>query len=308
MGKPPPRSRATPHTFRSSLTVRAPFEFGLAVTGHGWFDLEPHTWHREDEVLSTVLPTRTGPADARIAASKTGISIRVASRRPLDRIARAACRETIRRILRLDEDLADFWQKCSALPRLGWVAARGGGRIMRSATVFEDLMKLLCTTNCSWAATSLMVRRLAEQLGEAAPSGRRAFPTAAACAGAGERFFREEVRAGYRASSCTRLAVGFAEGELNDGHFDDPTLPTEEVRARILALPGFGPYAAGQALRLLGRYDDLALDSWCRARLAKLARRKTPPSDAAVEKRYRRFGEHKGLALWMDLTAEWHGE
>ena len=43
----------------------------------------------------------------------------------------------------------------------------------------------------------------------------------------------------------------------------------DELWRRLLALHGFGPYAAGQAMRLCGHYDRLALDSWCRARLAE---------------------------------------
>lgn len=177
---------------------------------------------------------------------------------------------------------------------------------MRSATVFEDLMKLLFTTNCTWAATQRMCRRLVDGLGEPAPSGARAFPDAERCASAGDRFFRDEVRAGYRARHAVGLATAFAEGRLTEADFDDPGLGTRELRGRLLALPGFGPYAAGQALRLLGRYEDLALDSWCRAKLAELEGRRRPPSDREIERRYARFGDYRGLVLWMDLTADWH--
>jgi N-glycosylase/DNA lyase len=75
-----------------------------------------------------------------------------------------------------------------------------------------------------------------------------------------------------------------------------------------VSLRGFGPYAAGQAMRLLGHYEHLALDSWCRARLAAMAGKKKPPADRVVEKRYARFAPFQGLALWLDLTADWHGE
>lgn len=306
MGKRPPPGRASVQ--RCSLSVRPPFEFALAITGHGWFDLEPHHWCAETQTLDTVVRTAGGAADLRLRVAKSGLSLRIDSHRKLDRTGISACRRAVRRMLRLDQDLDEFWQRCGAVPRLAWVSRRGAGRIMRSVSVFEDLMKLLCTTNCSWAATANMVRRLTGALGEPAPSGRRAFPTASACAAHDESFYREQVRAGYRASSCRRLAAAFASGDLTDEHFDDPAVPTDELRDRLLALPGFGPYAAGQALRLLGRYDDLALDSWCRAKLATMQRRKTPPADRSVERRYRTFGEYKGLALWMDLTADWHDE
>jgi N-glycosylase/DNA lyase len=169
-------------------------------------------------------------------------------------------------------------------------------------------MKLLFTTNCSWAATRLMARRLVDALGTAAPSGARAFPEAAACAAQRAPFWRDVVRAGYRARACRELATGFASGRLAEERYTERGLPTEEVRRRLLALHGVGRYAAGQALRLLGRHDDLALDSWCRAKIAQQTGRRRPPTDRAIERAYAGFDEHRGLVLWMDLTREWHGE
>jgi hypothetical protein len=61
-------------------------------------------------------------------------------------------------------------------------------------------------------------------------------------------------------------------------------------------------------MRLCGHYDRLALDSWCRARLAELAGTRRPPSDRTVLRRYAAWAPFQGLALWLDLTAQWHGE
>ena len=77
-----------------------------------------------------------------------------------------------------------------------------------------------------------------------------------------------------------------------------------ELRRHLLALPGFGPYAAGQAMRLLGRYEDLALDSWVRKEVAGLLGGRV--SDAKIADAYAPFDEFAGLALWMDVTARWH--
>ena len=150
-----------------------------------------------------------------------------------------------------------------------------------------------------------MTGRLVSTLGRPGPTGLRAFPSAVVCARRREGFYRDAVRAGYRAPHCAKLARGFASGKLQD-ELTEPGLSTDELRKRLLALPGFGPYAAGQALRLLGRYDDLALDSWCRTKLARIRRRKKPPSDETIRRSYARFGQYRGLALWMDLTADWH--
>jgi len=259
-------------------------------------------------MFSTVLTSTAGPADVSVRATASGLALRFETRRTLDRTGASQLRETVRSMLRLDEDLRPFWKQCRREPKLAWVARSGAGRIMRSGSVFEDLLKLLFTTNCSWAATENMNRRLVAELGEQAPSGRNGFPSAQACAERDESFYRDRIRTGYRAGSCLRLARAFAEGRLTQDQFLDPEPDNAAVRDRLLALPGFGPYAAGQAMRLFGRHEDLALDSWCRNKIATVLGRAKPPADRTIEKRYRAFGSYKGLAMWMELTADWHAD
>jgi N-glycosylase/DNA lyase len=210
----------------------------------------------------------------------------------------------LRHMLRLDCDLAPFHALCRREPRLAWAAERGAGRLLRSASVFEDLLKLLFTTNTAWAGTESMTRKLVLAAGSPAPSGARAFPTPRQCL-RDVAFYRDVVRAGYRAEAAVALAQAFADGRLDDATFLRPQ-PADELWRRLVALRGFGPYAAGQAMRLLGHYEHLALDSWCRARLAELDGTRRPPRDAAIARRYAPFEPFQGLALWLDLTADWH--
>lgn len=285
------------------------FDLRLTLCGHGWIDLAPFSFDAESGVMAVAVPLGArGAADVEVSHRGRDLHLRVRSPRTLSSTRRAALRQQLLRMLRLDIDLAPFWSLCAEEPRLAWVARRQAGRILRGATAFEDLMKLLFTTNCSWAATRLMTQRLVDALGAKAPSGRRAFPTPAACASEDEGFYRDTVRAGYRARFCRQLAEGFASGALDEERWTAPGLPVEVVRDRLLALPGFGRYAAGQALRLFGYYEDLALDSWCRARLAAETPDGQPPTDAAVQATYAAFAPYDGLAMWMDLTAAWHGE
>ncbi len=302
----------------TNLAVAAPCRFRVPVASgldlrtvlfsHGWIDLEPFDWDEATGVFSTPVDLDGVAVDVTCRQTTSGLAVVVDSRRALSRARRASARDLLPYMLRLDECLDDFWAKCAQAPRLAWVSRRGAGRIFRAPSVFEDLIKLLFTTNCSWAATRLMTSRLVEALGVRAPSGRQAFPTAAACAAQDEAFYRDVVRAGYRAKSCVSLAGRFASGELYDDWFTDRALSLDQVRDRLLSIAGFGPYAAGQAMRLLGHYKDLALDSWCRAKLSEMAGNKPGPSDQAVAKRYARFDPFDGLALWMDLTADWFDE
>lgn len=293
------------------IPVTPPFELRLCLHGHGWVALAPHRYDEAGAALATVLRLGDGPHDAVDAAltqtAPDTLTLRLAAARPLTARDGKAAAAQIVHMLRLDDDLGAFHTLCRAEPRLHWAARRGAGRLMRSATVFEDLLKLLFTTNTTWAGTEAMTRNLIGALGTPAPSGARAFPTPAQCSARDAAFWRDVVRTGYRAESAVALARGFASGELRDEQFLAPQ-PSEELWARLLALRGFGPYAAGQAMRLCGHYDRLALDSWCRARLRALDGSRKPPSDRAVERRYARWAPFQGLALWLDLTADWHGE
>lgn len=302
------------HEHRLTLRVPAPFELDVVLRGHGWVALAPHRYDREAGLLHTSLDlaglpgaTKAAPVVAIELRQRLPdrLAVRVVARRPLARAALAQVRAAIVTSLALDRDLTGFWSRCAATPRLAWVAERGAGRLLRSPALFEDLLKLLMTTNCAWSNTTSMVARTTAALGRRDPTGAQAFPTAAICAEQTEQFWRDEVRVGYRARHCQALAEGFASKALRPEQFQDPSLTTEQVRARLLALPGFGPYAAGQALRLLGRFDDLALDSWVRKRAAELH---ALPSgdDRAIAERYAEFSELAGLALWMDVTAQWH--
>ena len=60
--------------------------------------------------------------------------------------------DVVRHMLRLDEDLSRFYAMVADDDQLAW-AKRGAGRMLRSPTVFEDVVKTVCTTNCAWSGT-----------------------------------------------------------------------------------------------------------------------------------------------------------
>jgi 3-methyladenine DNA glycosylase/8-oxoguanine DNA glycosylase len=123
-------------------------------------------------------------------------------------------------------------------------------------------------------------------------------------AAADESFYREVARSGYRAPYLRALAGSVAGGEVDLESLTDLELSDDEVAARLLALPGIGPYGAAHVmLTSLGRYSRLVLDSWTRPTYAKLAGRKT--KDSAIERRFRPYREWAGLAFWLYLTRNW---
>jgi hypothetical protein len=58
-------------------------------------------------------------------------------------------------------------------------------------------------------------------------------------------------------------------------------------------------------LKLLGRYDGLALDSWTRAKFFQVRNNGRKANDKKIARYYSRFNEWRGLALWCDVTRDW---
>ena len=285
-----------------------PVDLWRTIVSHGVADLPPGATDEEGRSYETTVPVAGArPRTIRIREGRRGRAL-VDVRGPrLSETGEKRVEGAVRGMLNLDEDLSGFYNVALADPQLSWAAA-GAGRMLRSPTVFEDVVKTICTTNCAWSATVRMTRALVEHLGEpSAGSHGRAFPTPLAMAEAPEGFYRDVVRAGYRGAYLRALAGGVAEGRielevLRDASPDE--VPDDEVAARLTALPGVGPYAAAHVMMLLGRHSRLILDSWTRPKYARLngGRR---ASDRTIERRFRRYGRFAGLAFWLHLTHDW---
>lgn len=280
-----------------------PVDLARTLSSHGVATLPPQVVDPDALTLQTTVTLRSGPActiGIRPGPGQ-GTAEVVSDGLPADAGGEAV--STARQLLNLDQDLTPFYLLAGKDPALAW-ATGGAGRMLRSPTVFEDVIKTICTTNCAWSATIRMVTRIVTDLGELAPGGQRAFPAPAVLAQAGEGFYRDQARAGYRGRYLLRLAADVAEGRLDLEQLRDPDLPDAEVSQRLLALPGVGPYAAAHVMLIsLGRYRQLILDSWTRPTYAKLTGRAA--SDRAIERRFRRFGDYAGLAFWLFLTRDW---
>jgi N-glycosylase/DNA lyase len=231
--------------------------------------------------------------------------LRLVTTRPLGKADTREVTRAARHIVRLDDNLEHFYRATNDDPDFEWIANQGAGRMLRSPTVFEDLVKMICTTNCSWALTKKMVTGLVQNLGREAGDGRRTFPTPEAMALMPMKFYVNEVRAGYRAPYLKELADRVASASLNVEEWLKSPIPTADLIKQIKSVKGAGNYAAENLLKLLGRYDGLALDSWTRAKFYEVRNNGRKASDKKIARYYSRFREWRGLALWCDMTRDW---
>ena len=288
-----------------------PVDLWRTIMSHGVADLPPNRIDEEARTFETTVAVPRGRPQTVIVREGRGGKAALtgtAGKRS------EAVLDGVRHILRIDEDLSEFYTLAAEDPDLLWVT-QGAGRLLRSQTVYEDVVKTICTTNTAWSGTVRMVSAIVEHLGEPAagappdsPFG-RAFPSPAAMAAAPESFYRDVARSGYRGAYLRSLAQSVASGEVDLEELataDPGDLPDDEVAARLLALPGVGPYAAAHIMMLIGRYSRLVLDSWTRPKYASLNGRKA--KDTAIERRFRRYGRYSGLAFWLFLTRDWVAE
>jgi len=296
----------------SRLTIRVPRDYVLSrdVCSYGYFLLAPNHWDVKAQAFHRVFDLAEGPTRAVFVqppdGSKTntgkrgravfkGRPLRAHFDRALTRVEQREVRPLIARMLRLDEDARTLAAYHNLDPR--WKRS-GRGRLLRSPTLFEDIVKTVTSCNVAWPSTVHMNRRLCEVVGRGG-----AFPTPARLSRARASTLRARCRVGYRDARLIELAKRYRRGEIDPGWCEDPATSDDELRAFLLSLPGIGPYAAANIMQLLGRYADIPHDTESVRHgktvlgLTGTDRRITRAMDA----HYAPFGAHKFRSYWFEL-------
>ncbi len=262
---------------------------------------------KENNSLSRILELESGDLVRCTLRSERGkIMVTCSSRRALTEKQRSEVSSSLRECLRLNEDLSEFYKEANQYPHYRWIQKSGAGRLLRAPTVFEDVVKMICTTNCSWSLTEGVVGNLTSLLGKTMGDGISSFPGPHVIAGTTESFLRTNIRAGYRSPYLLTLATDVAEGRIDLESWRSSNLATSDLFSQIKTIKGMGDYAAGNILRLLGRYDYLGLDSWVRGKYYELHTKGRKVLDTTIERRYNSLGKWRGLFFWLEMTRHWY--
>ena len=205
-------------------------------------------------------------------------------------------------MLRLDESLAEFHTMCARDGELRRAAEIRFGRLLRSPTLFEDVVKTMCTCNITWRQTLSVVERLVAHYGAPAANNAeaRGFPTPERLAAATESDLKKRCGVGYRAEWIITFARQVVDGEFELAKCDDPDLPTDDLYRHLRAIRGVGDYAASGLCALLGRYDRLAFDTVLIDHYGqRFPRRKATPAN--IRRHYARYHPYEYLVYWWEL-------
>jgi DNA-3-methyladenine glycosylase II len=182
-----------------------------------------------NRLVDGVLHRAVAGREVRIAAAPGGVDVE-----PLD----DATRPVVLHLLGAWFDLEAFYAWAAERPPLAALTARlHGFRPPLQPDPWEALVTSITAQQVSLFAAVAIRNRLIERLGEPV-GGAWAFPTRERVAAAGEA---ELVAAGFTRRKA-EYAVALARGDL-DLH-ELAALDDDEVRARIVAVRGLGPWTA----------------------------------------------------------------
>jgi 3-methyladenine DNA glycosylase/8-oxoguanine DNA glycosylase len=298
------------------LPVPADFILARDVCSYGYFLLEPNHWDPAGHTFRTTIDLGPRAVTLRISQGavpdperthtyrsireKAGTPLSVRPDAKLSPEEKKIARRAIERMLHLNETqerIGEFHKLDKRFRKTG------RGRLMRSATLFEDVLKTVTSCNVQWPSTIIMNRRLCEVVGRESASGLHAFPTAERLAAMRPASLRARCRVGYRDARMIELARMFARGEIDPAWIENPATPDDDLWDALLEWPGIGPYAAANIMQLLGRYHRLPLDTESVRHGRDLLGFKG--SSARIMKRvhrhYEPFGQHRFRSYWFEL-------
>ena len=250
----------------SPITIRLRHSPGYTAWSHGWAYLPPFSEDGDYLRYAISLP-QAGPRQLLLRWSDESNTIRIGvPGRKIGEADRKFVRDKVRWMFRADEDFAEFWMLCRDHRVLRHCKINQTGSLLRCPTVFEDVVKTICTINAHWRNTKTMVVNLCRMFGEPCPGdGVFTFPGPERLAAASQH----DLQTGETGlPSPVHPGVGTA-GSGGDVDLDAwcQEEDTAALRATILDVKGIGNYAANHLLMMLGHYDQIPCDSEVRAYL-----------------------------------------
>lgn len=290
-----------------SIVAKQPFRFESVVRSHGWSVLSPFHWNADTGILERIEELASGKIVAlALQHADDGIAVEVRGR--LNKRELRELTEKIAWMFSLDLELADFYAAVAHEPRLAHVQSQAHGRFLRSSTVWEDVVKVMLTTNIQWSGTKRLARMLVDTFGAEGDSRPRtadskedtirAFPRPEPIARTRESRLRK-LGLGYRSPYLLHLARGVVSGKYDVEKLKDAARPTDEVRRDLLALPGIGPYAAATMLMILGRYEYLGVDTEALSSVSRGFFGGRRIGENEVQQTFAPWGKFRAIAYWF---------
>jgi N-glycosylase/DNA lyase len=242
-------------SFEFQINSKYPFLLKNTVLSHGWFQLAPWEWERDNLLLrrteklpdnSFVIVEMKQENQYTLNTTIINGNENVSSyhKNIVTRINRWLSLEwnpdeAIDTSKQIDKNIADY-------------IMQGGGRFLRGTTFYEDLLKTICTIYCSWSRTKNMVQSLYNDLGNGSS------PTPSEIFSSDENYLTKKLKLGFRSKVMIEITKDLLEKKLinSEGQETNKTTYTN-----LLSIKGIGPYTASHSMLLLHDFSKIPVDS-----------------------------------------------
>ena len=152
----------------ASIPVPPEFNFASTVVSHGWYLLAPFRWSRAEQTLyrPEILEGKvrqlkiSGGQPPRLPGQRRAAVLHVEGAGDSSELQRK-----LTRMFQLDVDMSDFFLVARESPAHEWVVSAGFGRLLCGSTLFEDVVKIITTTNTTWRQTMRMAELIVSKCG-----------------------------------------------------------------------------------------------------------------------------------------------
>jgi 3-methyladenine DNA glycosylase/8-oxoguanine DNA glycosylase len=299
-------------TATTSLKFPPPFSLKATALGHGWHECAPITWCEAAGCLQLVervgdMPVRVSVVETSARRSAISLAIIIDARDVSDTTV-TLMRNRVAIMLRHDTDLTEFYELAAEHEPIAPVIALGAGRILRSPSMAENIVKAICATNVNWTQAVKMINRIG-QLGPSLPHFRslNAWPTPREILSAGDDYLKNVARLGYRSQAVLEFCQSIVQREFDPDELDRMAVSadTDDIFRVLCGIKGVGPASAGFLLSQLGRHERMSIDSATVAFVGRKYFNGKKPTPKQIERVFNSFGRWKGLVWWFEQWLEW---
>ncbi|CAH8359745.1 unnamed protein product [Eruca vesicaria subsp. sativa] len=263
-----------------------------AVCNHGFFMMAPNVWNPKSKSLTRPLTLSDSSSVSVTISHPETLAFLVIQVHGMDNVSRddeELILKQVGRMLRIsaedERDVTEFQQLHEDAKKNGF------GRIFRSPSLFEDMVKSILLCNTTWERTlgmasnlCMLQSKLADRtvrpssqtkkrkrvLKETKKSSKKEtrgnFPSAKELASLDKKLINEHCKLGYRANWIVQLAKKVESGELNLEEMERGAMKAEQVSEKLIKLSGFGAFATATVLMCIvawkgGMFERDARDS-----------------------------------------------
>ena len=278
--------------YKTIIKLNSPEHYCLEMTchTHGWKSLAPFNWDGINKVLNYAIMINSISTDVMVTQRKNIIETKIYSNEILQPDHLWLLKLMLIRSLCLDVDVNKLLLKAekNGLEYKSLIL-KGAGRLLKSSSIWEDTVKTLFTTNCTWALTKKMCEAAcSKNFTKPTPNGKYPFPSPLIFLQYEPEELQKLMPIGYRADYLWNIAKSFSESLFFQG-IDTNRYERHQVENAFKNLKGFGRYSTAHMLVLSGFFDFVPIDTDVISFLKNEYRVRKPES--FIKRHYKKWGD-----------------